>query len=110
MEQINYTTPPLVGTIEVFGRRTVRLTKVTPYIRLRDGMPSFVLHWHDKHGTHFTSGLKSKSLTRVKDKNVDPNERSHGEGTSGVSVLRGAQTAALQSPQNFLKKDSDRES
>lgn len=63
---IDFEAPPLLGyAIRVRLRRRdrwCRLIDVSPYTR-RDGARSFVLTWEDDKGYHYTSGLRSKSLT-----------------------------------------------
>jgi hypothetical protein len=62
------TTPPIGHAIRVKLRgrlRWCRLVRVDPYIR-RDGAGSVVLTWEDDKGYHYTSGLRSKSLTLAK--------------------------------------------
>ena len=63
---IDFEAPPPIGhPLRVRLRRRLRwchLVNVSPYTR-RDGTASFVLTWEDDKGYHYTSGLKSKSLT-----------------------------------------------
>lgn len=62
---IDYSEPPCIGTELSRGARTYRLEAVEPYVRKRDGAASFVLHWRDDRGFHWTSGLRAKSLVRM---------------------------------------------
>lgn len=80
---ISFYGPPLLGWRLTVGhrfKRKLRLVAIEPHIRKRDGKASFVLHWIDGSGRHFTSGLRG-NLTRVrkpKHPSEDPTATSDG--------------------------------
>ena len=67
---IDFASPPPVGftlTAKAYRRqRTFRLVSVEPVIRKRDGAASAILHWVDQYGFAYSSGLRCKSMSRVK--------------------------------------------
>lgn len=68
MNLVEFETPPPIGqVIRARLRHRVRwckLVDVKPYVR-QDGASSFILTWQDDVGVHYTSGLRSKSLSIV---------------------------------------------
>lgn len=65
---IDFDVVPPIGTVVLAGRRNAtrrcKLVRIEPHVRKRDWAKSFVLHWIDQFGTHYTSGIQSKSLTK----------------------------------------------
>lgn len=64
---VNFDSVPPLGTVLVVDykrghSKTYRLVWAEPYLRRRDGQDTFVLHWADDEGSHFTSGLRSNGL------------------------------------------------
>jgi len=62
---VDFRTPPALGTRITTKAREYRLERVQSHVRKSDGVASFVLHWRDQDGRHFTSGMRSKGMTRI---------------------------------------------
>lgn len=58
---IAFDAPPLIGTQINYRGQVAELVAVEPYIRKRDGQPSFILRWRIG-GRLATSGLRSDSV------------------------------------------------
>ena len=90
---VDFTDAPDVGHVLIVTyrqrQRRYALERVTPYTRAT-GHLSCLLHWRDEDGQRFTSGLRSKSLTRG-DRRVLP----------GGAVPGGTQTAKFHALQDF---------
>lgn len=65
---LDLSTPPPLGTLLAAPRvGMLTLREVSPYTR-RDGAASVILTWEHADGRRFTTGLRARSLCRVKER------------------------------------------
>lgn len=62
---VDYQSPPPIGTRIKTRSRTYCLEEVQRYCRKSDGIMSFILHWRDGHGDRYTSGLRSRGMSKA---------------------------------------------
>lgn len=61
---VDFAAPPPIGTRITTRSRDYRLEEVRPHRRKRDGVATFILHWRDGKGDRYTSGLRSRGMTK----------------------------------------------